>query len=440
MSTNTLPLSYSLYPADRRVGKSDAVLQMILFCLGCVLPLISFRTELGPASANFTSRIAIVDLFVCCGLIALLPAHRLIIHRAIVVYGLMLIWGLSIGMMRSTPEDADYVPVYFAALSMALLYAILGYNVGRSATLTRAVILGIAISVYWQSIIVIHDFLSSDQWFVDQITGRARGTFRDTGQLGAYGFGTAGLLLTFGWKLFRSRSMRNLVIVAGLLSMFFVWAASRRTSLISLGLWSALILLISLRHFGKYLLFIPFLIILIMGLVVLGIATDPANSYTGQRMGEAVQHVLSGQSFPQRQLDSTIQHADEWFPLGLGMGRGMTVDFEQANELHNAHLVLLVEMGIFGLLAFYWVLAQPFLRSWEDAFGAHTILIKHLTLSFILVALFMMLHQTLHRDRGFLLFIGLISTLSLASDESSTPTNIEKRNGSPTSGAAGGTK
>ena len=69
---------------------------------------------------------------------------------------------------------------------------------GESPELTSSILAGVAVVTLVESVVVFHDYFFSSQWFPDPMEGRARGTFKANGQLGAYGFCAAGLLLSFG--------------------------------------------------------------------------------------------------------------------------------------------------------------------------------------------------------------------------------------------------
>ncbi|MCZ7545984.1 MAG: hypothetical protein M5R40_21770 [Anaerolineae bacterium] len=116
-----------------------------------------------------------------------------------------------------------------------------------------------------------------------------------------------------------------------------------------------------------------------------------------------------------------MQHVGAWFPLGLGLGRGITVMPGEANEIHNGHLALLVEAGVFGLVTYYWLAAQPFFRKWGDSFGTDTAIVQTLVLAFLLAAAFQMIHGTLHRDRGFMLLLGLAANLCAGRSQGREP-------------------
>jgi O-antigen ligase len=103
----------------------------------------------------------------------------------------------------------------------------------------------------------------------------------------------------------------------------------------------------------------------------------------------------------------------------MGWGQGISVDYDESNELHNGHLAVVVEAGVFGLLSFYWVSAQPIFRQWAGAFGPNTKVARALVLSFLVAAAVVMIHNTLHRDRNFMLFLGIAATLR-ASESAST--------------------
>jgi hypothetical protein len=391
--------------AQKRISINLA--QILVFCIGGLLPLISLRRGLGGAYVPLDQRIALVDLLVAFFLATMLVPKGLRIHAVGGVYGLAVLLSLSIGLLRESPDQFSRVITGFLAIEMAFLYWVLGHNLGRYPALLRFLFLGIVLGVAWEAIVVFHDYFSVSQWFVDEMPGRVRGTFRASGQLGAFGFSTAGLLFAIGWSLFKQRRVRSLIVLIGIVGIFFVWAASRRSALFALALWAVIACALEFRRLkdSRYFAFLGAVVVALIVIVVF--ASQHSNAFAVRRITEAVSSIETGNSFIRLQWNSIVAHFSEWFPQGLGWGRGYIVDYSQYHEIHNGHLALFVEGGLLGVLAFYAVVALSIFRPWSGTPDSK--LVHSLVLSCILAAMVMMVHNTLHRDRGFMLLLGISS-------------------------------
>ena len=385
------------------------VAQLLLFCIGGLLPLISLRRGLGGAYAPLDQRIALVDLLVVFFLATILVPRGLRIHAIGGVYGLAVLLSLSVGLLRESSGEFSSVMTGFFAIAMAFLYWVLGHNLGRYPALLRFLFLGIAFGVAWEAIVVLHDYFSVPQWFVDEMPGRVRGTFRASGQLGAFGFSTAGLSFAIGWSLFKRRYVRGLIVIIGMIGIFFVWAASRRSALFALALWAVIACTLEYKRLRDFRYFAFSLAVTVALILIVVFAIHHTDAFAVRRITEAVSSMETGNSFIRLQWNSVVAHFSEWFPQGLGWGRGQIVDYSQYHEIHNGHLALFVEGGLLGLLAFYGVVALSIFRPWSATPDSK--LVHNLVLACILAAIVMMIHNTLHRDRGFMLLLGISSQL-----------------------------
>jgi O-antigen ligase len=194
-----------------------------------------------------------------------------------------------------------------------------------------------------------------------------------------------------------------------MIGIFFIWAASRRSALFALALWAAIAFLLEFKRL-KDLRYFAFLMVVVVALIlVMVFAIHHTDAFAVQRIIEAVGDIETGNSFIRLQWDSVVAHFSEWFPQGLGWGRGQIVDYTQYHEIHNGHLALFVEAGLLGVLSFYAVVALSIFRPWSATPDSK--LVRNLVLSCIAAAMVMMVHNTLHRDRGFMLLLGISSQL-----------------------------
>ena len=401
----------------------------LLFVTGAILPLVSLSKSFMGAeeTASMLARIAPVDVLVVLGIIGLAASSRFRLHLSGFVYLFAILFSAGVGVVVS----GGGIPVITASMAMvaAFLYFVLGYNVSRSPALTRMLVAGVAVGVCWQLVIVAHDFFSGSHWFAAQTGWLVRGTFRTTGQLASYGFSAAGLLLALGWVLFRKRTARVLIVLAGLACVFFVFAAGKRGGIIAIGCWVAASLLIGLlRGRGR-----GYAWLLVLSLIAVGLigtnADRIADTLFGYRFMEALAQIGSSESFQGLQFQSVMGRFSEWFPLGLGAGLGYTLDYFGTYEIHNGLLALLVETGLLGLMSFCWLLARAASRHVKRlpaCAGGSAGLVQSLVLAFILASVVRMYHGTLFRDRGFLLFLGLATGLTMSVAECRMP---QKRKG-----------
>jgi hypothetical protein len=291
-------------------------------------------------------RVAVVDVVLLLLVAVYLLGRGLRITLVPALYFLALVIAFGIGFMRPMPlqVESNASVAQFLALSVSLVYLIVGYNLAKSQVLLRALVLGVAAGVCWQSVIAVHDFIFPSQWFPDLMDGRVRGTFRGSGQLGTYGFSAAGILLTIGWSAMGKGWKRTFVCLMGVMALVIVVMASRRSAIISVGVWWTAFLMLGLlearvRPYRRVLFATA-----IAAVVLVQAAPKIQASFFATRMTAAVASLDGGESFTERQARYAFEAAEKWVPLGVGLGRAK--DILPKNEFHNAHLALAVEGGI----------------------------------------------------------------------------------------------
>lgn len=392
---------------------SSNVPGMLLMLIAILLPLITLDTNTKSGGIDLISRLQPVDIMTVLWVVIFLPQKTLRIHPAGMLYAFALVVSLSIGVFFSDSSELSPVFVAFLALAMAFVYWLLGYNAGQSRSLTTILLYGLFISICWEAIIALHDYFASSPWFADNYPGRVRGTFHKNGQLGAFGFSSAGLLLTMGWALSSRRWWRRLTVLGAGLSVFFIWAAARRSGLIAIAVWGLLIAIVLIARSFKSK---GLLLLILLGAFALPIAAlsiNLGNSVTGREMASGLEDLQQDNAFFEIQFREYMVFADKWFPFGLGTGRAQMLDAgygETASEIHNGHLALLVEIGVLGLLAFYWMAMLPIFQQWDAGGHPQARVVRALVISFIIAAAIFAVHNRLHRDRVFMLFLGLATT------------------------------
>lgn len=404
-----------LQPSGKAKPLERAVHQLLAFLIGALIPFISWRTELGGAAATFSERVAIVDV-VALILIFLFILKGIKFTLSAVLYVASLLISLFIANVSAVDNSEwSQIIVSAVALFVAFGYWIVGYNIGLSRTLTRYLLSGLFFSFLIEFIIVAHDFISPVQLFPDQMLGRVRGSFRANGQLGAYAYAMAGIIFIFGLNWSRKLKFKYFSLLLGFASIFMVAAASRRSAIFSLAIWLAIYLSISVFHF-KLRHFAILTLILIVVSVSLSVYSDElGNSFTTQRIVEALESMETGDNFTLRQFETAVDYLSEWFPLGVGVGRWWR-NFDYT-EIHNGHLSLLVEIGLAGLLTYYSLMYLPIMKNKNIS-----PLVKYAIMSFIIASLVMMIHNRLYRDRVFMLTLGLLTNYAVAMHEPSETT------------------
>jgi hypothetical protein len=392
---------------DRPAGK---LLQLLCFLLGLSLPFISFAQQ-GQFTRSLTNRVEGVDIVCVLLLLALFCSGRLRLTWAFGIYCLALFVSLAVGLTNDLQGEAFTA---FMALMMAVLYYIVGRSIAQQQVLVKALLVGLLISTLIESVIVWHDYFLP-KWFPSKHSSRVRGTFRSTAQLGSYGFTTAGILLSFGWAYFRSAWARTLVLLAGVSSCGFVMASTRRSGMFALLLWLGLFLLLGLKNISRrsYWVVVCFSLVAMIGLIAA--SAQVKESYVFERFNDAFEQVAEGDSFTHQQFYKAIDKLDMWFPFGTGAGQSPVV--MDRFEAHNGHLAVVLELGLLGAIGYYGLWLPLVRRKWSDSFGAHTTMVKLVSLTFVVGALVFMIHTRLHRDRSFMLFLGMIPLVAYTADE-----------------------
>lgn len=395
-------------------ARDRALSQALAFSLGFLLPILTLKTGYYGTPTDLASRVALVDLFCVVAMAALCLRGS---PATVPIPGGLYFFALVISLFPSLvifPGREIYAWTAFAALFMAFLFYILGLSVGESPEVTSALLKGVCAVTVLEGIIVFHDYFFSSQWFPDPMAGRARGTFKANGQLGAYGFCAAGLLLSMG-RTVASRRLRLWTLICGLLAASFVFTASRRTGMICVFVWAAAFAAMGVR-FAQRRWYRVFVALLLATIAVLGVSWGVlANSFAGKRLTEGVSSLRRSDGFIQNQHRAIIRTADDWFPFGFGPGRGNLIDptDPERHEVHNGLLAVLVEMGVLGLAGFVAMVLRPLFRKkpWPRGDGAFA-LRATLISSFLLVSLVFMFHNTLYRDRTYMLFLGMATAVA----------------------------
>ena len=80
--------------------------------------------------------------------------------------------------------------------------------------------------------------------------------------------------------------------------------------------------------------------------------------------------------------------------------------------MHNGLLAVLVELGVLGFLGFVAMVVLPIFRPMRPRSEGRAALRDTILLSFILICFVFMFHNTLYRDRTFLLFLGMATAVA----------------------------
>jgi hypothetical protein len=402
-----------LAPTARALPLDTATNKVLAWGIGALMGILTLTTEYVGAPRDIFSRVAPVDV-VCLALMAMLffrhrmkvPPMRSMVYAAAIVISL-------VPALLFTGGDQIAIWTSASALLMAFAYYLVGLNIAASPVLMRCMLWGLCLGVAAETVVVLHDTIfSSSQWFPDPMEGRVRGTFKTNGQLAAYSFCAAGLLLTFGTTQ-GSRIFRRLCMVLGLVAASFSFMASRRMGMLSVFLWAGLFTVLAWRFTEKrsYKVFVASFFCALVALVLMW--PQIQETFVAQRFTSAVDGITKEEGFIQNQFKSVVVYAGRWFPWGLGVGQGAHVNPDFTHEIHNGLLAVMVELGVLGLLAFLAMILYPiFKRRWHRRSRDHDWLGTLMT-AFQIIGIVFMFHNTLARDRPYLLFVGIATTIAI---------------------------
>jgi len=404
-------------------------LKALFFVLGLLLPIVSLSSGVTTGAASLTERVTFADMIsvILIAILGPLNLEKFRIHPAGVMYFVSLIIGCFVGIVVAGPDGLSLVVPESAALFMAFLYWVVGYNAGTSRSLLRMLVLGIAAGILFESIIVYHDVIfSGSQWFPDPLNEGARGTFRVNSQLAAYGISTAGILLSIGWLLDTEKKTRFLLITAGLMATTFSLATSRRSAMLAIVIWLGVFLFLGLPYIRRRAYRLVLAATFIGSIVLFLNLNTLSQTFLADRIVAGTEAVVQGGSFSELQFRTVLEKIHLWFPLGVGIGRGSSIDTLHYAEFHSVHLSIAVELGILGLFSFYSMCIVPVFQKWDAAFGEKAGLARVILISFLVAAVLGMgIHNRIHRDRAFMLFLGITASAGVF-HESSANTDSEE--------------
>jgi O-antigen ligase len=395
-------------------ARDRSLSQALAFALGFLLPILTLKTGYYGTPTDLASRVALVDFVCVIAMAALVLRGR---PAPVPLPGIAYFFALVLSLFPSLvifPGRESYAWTAFAALFMAFLFYVLGLSVGESPAVTSALLKGVCAVTLFEGVIVFHDYFFSSQWFPDPMAGRARGTFKANGQLGAFGFCAAGLLLAMG-RAVPSRRLRFWTLVCGFLAASFVFTASRRTGMICVFVWAAVFAAMGVR-FARRRGYRVFVALLLAAVAIFGVSWGVlSQSFAGKRLTEGVTSLRQTDGFIQNQHRAILRSADQWFPFGFGPGRGNLIDPSdpEHHEVHNGLLAVMVELGVLGLLGFVALVLRPLFRRHPVPRGDGALALRATIIaSFLLVSVVFMFHNTLYRDRTFMLFLGMATAIA----------------------------
>jgi len=405
---------------DRRAWRSgpfplrDLSLHRTLACgIGLALPLLTLKTSYYGTPTDLASRVAPVDL-ICILMFAtlVLRGAPAAVPRPAIVYFVGIVLSIFPALVISGGSEIQ-AWTSWAAILMGFIFYVMGLNIGESRAVMTSLLAGVCCVTLLESVIVFHDYFFSSQWFPDPMEGRARGTFKANGQLGAYGFCAAGMLISLG-RVPESPRLRKLCLLTGLLAASFVFTASRRTGMICVFLWALAFAVLGLR-FSDRRFYRVFVSLLAAGILCAAVGWGSiSNSFAGKRLTEGLSKLNQTDSFIQTQHRNILRTAGEWFPLGFGPGRGSRIDPSdpEHHEVHNGLLAVLVEQGVLSILGFVAMVLLPILLRTRQRQSEDQALRSMLARSFLVICFVFMFHNTLYRDRTFLLFLGMATAIA----------------------------
>ncbi len=413
MTAAAIPAGFAeagLRTAARPAPLDTATNRVLAFGTGFLLAVLTMRAQYIGTPSDLFSRVAPIDMLSLLFLATLFVRHRM---RPVPAPALLYVPAVLLSLIPAffvTPGPTHNILPQCAGILMAFGFYVIGLNVGDSPPLIRWLIGGLCVAVFAEAIVVYHDTLASSLWFPDPMQNRVRGTFKTNGQLGAYGFCAAGFLVTFGATV-TSPGFRKVCVAGALVAASFVFLASRRTGMLAVFAWAALFAVMGSR-FAKqrfYKLYLAGLACVIV--LIAAFWPQLESSFAGRRFRDAVDNLGKKEGFIREQLSDCVRTADQWFPFGFGVGRGSRIDPNDIFEVHNGLLAVLIELGVLGFAGFAGMTAWPLLkRRWQRRSEEHARLGVLLT-SLLVISVLFMFHNTLYRDRTFLLFLGVATAV-----------------------------
>jgi hypothetical protein len=185
--------------------------------------------------------------------------------------------------------------------------------------------------------------------------------------------------------------------------------------MISVFVWAAVVAVMGLR-FRRRRWYRVFVMLLLATAATIGLSWSVlSQSFAGKRLEEGMSSLGSSDGFIQLQHRKIVQSMDQWFPFGFGPGRGNRIDptDPEHHEVHNGLLAVLVELGVLGFVGFSAMVLRPLFRRPPAPRGDGALALRAtLITSFILVSVVFMFHNTLFRDRTYMLFLGMATAIA----------------------------
>lgn len=400
----------------------------LYFIVGALLPAVSFDPNAsGPViSISFFERVTAADLLSVLLVLVLITFSTIRVDRNIIYYFLALLVAFFVANFLPV-DDSAYLnssPLLSSltaliALLMATGYWIIGYNAFQNEIWLKSLIYGVMAGAGWEAAIVLHDAIFPNKFFPDVMALRVRGTFRKSGQLAAYAFSASGILLCFGWTVL-NKNKRRYAILIGALCIIMVFLSLRRSAIAA-----ALLMNVAFLYFGfgrmnkAYFSAVAFTAIALAAFLIF--QNYISQSFLWARMQDAYSNTVEDteDSFIFNQIFVINTRFTDWFPLGAGVGQGYlltpTPDEIGADsgtgryEFHSAYPSILIELGILGGIVFGCLFMRPIRLLSRLKKSSIEGLVRSVTLSFFIATLAFMLHNRVHRDRTFMLFLGAIT-------------------------------
>lgn len=392
-----------------RIGQRDSVLQLLLFLLGAVLPIVTLERNFVGTNAALADRIVPADV------VALLTATWCGITRgwkiplSVMAYLSALVLAFLVAILQSNGDsNLTSALTSLAVLVFAVSFTVIGASIANDEAGLSALTKGILAGLAGETIIAGHDYMfQSSPWFVDSMEHRVRGTFMKSGQLASYAFSMCVYLGT-AFNVMKPRRFLNvsLAIAAGCCGIIMI-STTRRSALLAIATIPIIFFICGFRFAGHRFYRRLFYFTAAATILIAVNMSQITDSFLGARVQQAVDRMDSDNNWLLSELENLLASFSEWFPFGIGLGQGSRFSVTGEHEIHNGHYAMLIEGGVVLYAGVLYLILAPAARVASLLTARRSDVRLALLVAVFLASLLFMGHNRIYRDRTFMLAVGV---------------------------------